>query len=426
MPSILRRGRRSAVAAAAALATVVSGCAGGVGSAADGQAGGSGFTYGAGQDDVDTLLADLDPVTLSFQPGALSPDSPAAINATEFKDYIEERSGGKVTIDIVYGQAIAGHDELEDALNDGRVDLAYLVGIYFPEDFPTIDSYSRLSGYASAAPLTGEAVTAAMMTEAAWADDEHLGLLESKGLVPLSPLMSSGDYWMACGEEGSSADDWQGRQIRVASTAQTEIATSIGANPLSMEYGEAFEALQRGTVDCTFVQGQVAGSTGLMEAAPHVSHFADTRMIGATTAMNVAGATFAQLPLAYQQIIFDAEVANFHGALRNTMDSSHKAVLDSADAGGSITSLDPEVEQSMADQQGELIEDLIDSGRVPEDTHERMTALAEKWTTIVDEMGYQDGGTLEDLPEWYEPGDVDFRPLGERLMEESALAHRPE
>lgn len=426
MSQIRRQGRWGAFAAATALAAVVSGCAGDVGSGAGGQARGEGFAYSAAQDEVDSLLAELEPVELSFQPGALSPDSPAAINATEFKDYIEERSGGKVTIDLVYGQAIAGHAELEDALNDGRVDLAYLVGIYFPEDFPTIDSYSRLSGYASAAPLTGEAVTAAMMTEVAWDDEEHLGLLESKGLVPLSPLMSSGDYWMACGEEGSAAEDWQGRQIRVASTAQTEIATSIGANPLSMEYGEAFEALQRGTVDCTFVQGQVAGSTGLMEAAPHVSHFADTRMIGATTAMNVAGSTFAQLPLAYQQIIFDAEVANFHGALRNTMDSSHKAVLDSADAGGSITALAPDVEQSMAEQQDALIEDLIGTERVPADTHERMTGLADKWTAIVEEMGYEDGGTLEDLPEWYEPGDVDFRPLGERLMQESALDHRPE
>jgi hypothetical protein len=55
-----------------------------------------------------------------------------------------------------------------------------------------------------------------------------------------------------------------------------------------------------------------------------------------------------------------------------------------------------------------------------------MTDLADKWTGIVDELGYTDDGELAELDQWYEPGSVDFRPLTERLFTDAAASHRPE
>ncbi|SMY11885.1 hypothetical protein [Brevibacterium jeotgali] len=54
-----------------------------------------------------------------------------------------------------------------------------------------------------------------------------------------------------------------------------------------------------------------------------------------------------------------------------------------------------------------------------------MHGLADKWTGIVEELGYTDDGGLTELDEWYEPGSIDFRPLGERLFTEAAEQHRP-
>ena len=84
-----------------------------------------------------------------------------------------------------------------------RVDIAYHAAIYFPDEFPTVDAFSKLTQYSTPAPLTGEAISAAMMSELAWNSDEHLQSIEDQGLVPLSPLMSSGDYWTACGADGT-------------------------------------------------------------------------------------------------------------------------------------------------------------------------------------------------------------------------------
>ncbi|MGW9825422.1 TRAP-type C4-dicarboxylate transport system substrate-binding protein [Brevibacterium pityocampae] len=192
-----------------------------------------------------------------------------------------------------------------------------------------------------------------------------------------------------------------------------------------MEYGETFEALQRGTVDCTFVQPQVAGSTGLLEVAPHVSTFADSRMTGSATAAHVAGSSFENLPLAYQQILFDGEVDHFHGIIQSTLDAQRQAVIDATEAGGEFTDMDPEAEKVMSDVQEQLVDDLIAEGRLPEDIREQMEASAEKWTGVVEELGYTDDGELTDFDDWYEPNGVDFRPLGERVFTEAAAAHRP-
>lgn len=62
-----------AIAAIASLA-LLAGCAGSVGGdgSESGDSAGEGFAVDASQDEIDEALADLDPVTLKFQPSAMS------------------------------------------------------------------------------------------------------------------------------------------------------------------------------------------------------------------------------------------------------------------------------------------------------------------------------------------------------------------
>lgn len=406
--------------------TLLAGCGGAVGSGgASGTA--DGFTYGAAQEEVSAAVAELDPVTLKIQPYAASPDAEAAVAEQSFMDAVEKRSDGKITFDVAWGQSIAGYPEVDDALADGRLDISYSVPIYFPGEYPLVDAYNKLSHYTTAGPLTGEAITQAQMSEAGWNHPEVLAEYTDKGLTPLNPLVTSGNYWAACNAEGTSPEDWQGRQIRIGGSAQTPISEAIGASPVSMEYGETYEALQRSTVDCTFIQGMVAGSTGLLEVAPHVSTFGEERMTGAVTAGHVAGSRFDELPLPYQQIIFDtANIDWFHGQIAAMVGSSGAAVSDVKEAGGTFTEIDQEVEDSILATQEELVDGLIAEGVVDEGLRSGLQDGADKWTGIVDEMGYTDDGDLSELDEWYDADSTDFRPLGERVFEEGALAHRPE
>lgn len=392
-----------------------------------GAGGDSGFAFGADQSEVDKAIADLDPVTLTIQPYAASPDAAAAIAEKTFMDAVKERSGGKIDFDIAWGQSIAPYSEVDDALADGRLDIAYAVNVYYPAEYPVFDAYNKMGHYAPAGPVTGEAVVQAQMSEAGWNNENILAEYTEKGLQPLNPLVTSGNYWAACNAEGTGLSDWEGRQIRIGGSAQTPISQNLNASPVSMEYGEVFEALQRSTVDCTFIQGMVAGSTGLLEVAPYVSTLGNEhRMTGAMTAGHVAGQSFSSLPLAYQQIIFDAAGVDwFDGILHAIAGSSATAVSDSRNAGGSVIEMDPAARDNILASQEEIVDDLIASGVIAESDREALQESGTRWAEVVSDLGYTDGGELAELDNWYSPEEYDFRPLAEQVFEAGAIDHRP-
>ena len=53
-----------------------------------------------------------------------------------------------------------------------------------------------------------------------------------------------------------------------------------------------------------------------------------------------------------------------------------------------------------------------------------MAAAGEKWSTRIEELGFTDGGGVEDLDEWYDD-DTDYRKFGTAVFEEVFTEHRP-
>lgn len=408
-------------------ALLVSGCAGGAGGSGSESASGDGFTYGAPQEDVDAVLADLDPVTLTYQPPASSPNSIMAPAANAYKEYIEERSGGKITLDVVWGQAIAGYGEVDDALADGRLDLAYSLPIYNPTEYPSFDAAATSLSSLPISPVVGEAVYNAVSAEIGWQSEGLLDEYEAQGVVPLTPIIASGGYYSVCADPGSEPDDWSGRQVRVASTAHLGVVEALHASPVSMEYVEVFEALQRGTVNCTFAQLLPSAESGILEVAPHISYSSDefsmsSRAVGA----ELAGSSFTQLPLAYQQIIFDAASATFDGIVGIVADGNTESVRQAKEAGGSVEPFDPATEEIIAGAQSEQMEAVKENGLLGDDIDARIEESAQKWSGVAEQLGLEDGGTFEDLDEWWSSDSMDFTPMGEQLFEEAFTAHRPQ
>ncbi|WP_349827271.1 C4-dicarboxylate ABC transporter substrate-binding protein [Brevibacterium litoralis] len=416
------------VAAAAVGALALTACAGGAGGGGGGgEGGGEGFEYGASQEEVDAVLADLEPVTLTYQPAAPSETSTSGPAALMFADYIEERSGGKITVDIVWAQAIAGYTEVDDALVDGRLDLAFSIPAYSPQEYPEFDGLMAYSQFSPTSVLTGELVTSAMLQELAWEQDDVIGGFEEKGLTVLSSMVSGGEYYMMCGPDhtGVEMDHWQGRSIRAGSTMNELVIQGVNGNPVSVQYTEAFEALQRNTIDCAFVQFAAATNFGLPEVAPNISYLTDSAIAGKATNTHLAGTSFQDLPLAYQQIIFDAEPYHWAGYQHHAVDSKRLGVAMSEEAGGEIQPLPDDVQTAMIEAQQQAVVDEVNKGTVGEDVEARAVELAEKWSTVPGELGFEDGGDLLDIADWYTGGPEDLLPYAERLYEEVTVNHRP-
>ena len=422
------RARRAAMATAAlgVLSLTMSACAGSAGSGGGGGGGeaGEGFAYDAPQEEVDAAIADLDPITIKFQPSSASPDSVMAPAGTVFKEIVEERSGGKITVELVWGQAIAGYAEVHDALSDGRLDVAYTLPVYDPAQFAAVNDLGTVMAALKPSPFLGELVANAVGNELGWNNQATLDTYEEMGITPLTPLAASGGYYTVCNSPVESEDDWQGLQVRIASASQAAQAQHLGASPVSMEYAETFEALQRGTVDCTLGQLVPSAESGIFEVAPHLGYTTEASFSRAPGAY-LAGSSFTDMPLAYQQIIFDSNALAAAGGMQAVIGGNAAAVGQAKDANGEILAFDDALQDQVADYSEELTAAALENGLIDEDILATITASEEEWTTRFEELGYTDEGTVADFDEWYDT-ETDFSGYAKSVYEDgTAQQHRP-
>lgn len=421
-----RYSARSLILIAGVTAAMLAGCSAVEGTSANSED--RGFAPGAPQEEVDAVIADLDPVTLTYQSPASSPTAALAPRAHAFKEAVEERSGGQITIDVVWGQAIAGYSELHEALADGRVDMAFSLPLYDPSEYPAFNSLTNALSGLPDSPLVGDLVKNTVTSEIGWASESLLEEYEANGITPLVPMVTSGTTYSLCAQPGISAKDWEGRQVRIASTSHHAVAQAIGSTPVSMEYVEMYEALQRGTVDCTFAQLPASVDTGILEVAPNIGYMSEEASLSAHSGGGeVAGAGYQNLPLAYQQIIFDA--ANLEGtvAMANQfVDSNHSAISQAKEHGGEIQAFDAEVDDLIIETNQALFDEAAETGLLPENLDQLVAESVEKWEAKAAELGIEDEGSIENVDEWWTPESVDFTDFAQAYYEEVALPHRPQ
>lgn len=422
-PRVGGRFRVGATVVAAALA--LSACAGSAGDSDEAGTAAQGFEYGAPQHEVDAAIADLEPVSLVFQPNAQSGDSRLGEEIQPFLDAVKERSGGKIDIEVIYGQAVAGFDEMDDALADGRVDLAYTLAVYDPSSNPVLTDLNRLTAGLPNSPILGDLVANGAMQEIAWSSPELQDEWSDKGQTPLLPAGVGGSYFTFCNTVVTSADDWQGRQARVATSGQEAFIRAIGGNPVSIAYTETYEALQRGTIDCTVITPIATLDDGTLEVAPNIS-FSETVGIPRGMGSYVAGSSFDNLPLPYQQIIFDAISAIHTGHMEEQIKATADAVVEARRYGGTISQYESEIDDLAIVSSEALVQETIDAGTiVTQGKEESFQASLDKWRGIAEDLGYEAGGELGTADEWYDDVLTDYSLFAERVFEETALERRP-
>jgi TRAP-type C4-dicarboxylate transport system substrate-binding protein len=413
-----------AVAAVASLA-LLAGCAGSVGGdgAGSSDSAGEGFAHDASQEEIDEALADLDPVTLKFQPSAMSEKSILAPNGLDVKTAIEERSGGKITVDIVWGQAIASYADVDDALADGRVDFAFTLPSYTPAEYPAFDAIGTAMSTLPSSPVASDLAVNAAGVQAAWETPEVLAEFDDKGLVPLIPMLAAGGYSTMCSKPMTSLEDWKGKQLRVGSAAAGKQVTDLGATPVSLSFPETYEALQRGTVDCDLGQLAPNVEAGTFEVAPNIGVAADAgiaRSAGAIT----AGKKYSELPVAYQQVVFDAMSTTFSTMMEVVIGAKAMAVEQAKDNDGSVEPFADDVQKQMAKYAKTLSDKTAKKAEVP-DAPKTLSTAGTEWAKSVSELGYDDKGDFASLDEWY-PEDANYDKLGDELFEKVMAEHRPE
>lgn len=174
-------------------------------------------------------------------------------------------TNGAITFELQAGGAVVTGNTALSALRDGLVDGAGIIATYYPSDLPLNSLISNFAFLGGDPRATSGAIAELTLLNC----PQCLAEFKSWNVVPFGPYATD-PYSLACRKEVHDLADLKGLRVRVSGSAWSRMAEALGMVPTDMAVGEIYEALQRGTVDCTFTGLSLLDTLSLGEVAKYV------------------------------------------------------------------------------------------------------------------------------------------------------------
>ncbi|MCS4504573.1 Ectoine-binding periplasmic protein TeaA [wastewater metagenome] len=164
--------------------------------------------------------------------------------AAEFKNIIEEKTDGDVTVELYpYGE-LGGLTDIYDAVQSGAIQLAFgsgFLGGTVPE--------SQLFSLNFILPQDEWMTTKVLNSPEFLESDPWQNAFQDRGLHPIAIVPEGFQVWTA-NKPIHTPDDMEGLAIRVMDNRLLlETYRAYGASPTTIEYGELYSALQQGQAE---------------------------------------------------------------------------------------------------------------------------------------------------------------------------------
>ncbi|MEP3279459.1 MAG: TRAP transporter substrate-binding protein [Stappiaceae bacterium] len=179
-----------------------------------------------------------------------------------WNEALPKASGGKMSASLTTHDqmGIKGGDVFR-MLGDGVFDVGMTVGDYAVADAPALEGLD--------VPLIApDAATARKMVAAArpMVDDIYKDVFNAKvlGIAPYPPQV------VFCNAEIASLDDLKGKKIRASGRMTAKFLEALGAEGVTISFGEVTGALQRGVVDCAVTGAGSGYNAGWWEVSSHL------------------------------------------------------------------------------------------------------------------------------------------------------------
>jgi C4-dicarboxylate-binding protein DctP len=183
------------------------------------------------------------PIVIKFSHVA-APDTPKGQAANEFKRLAEERSKGRVKVEVYPNSMFYKDAEELEALQLGAVQiLAPVPGKFGPVGLPEFEAFDLpyLFPDLNALHKVYNGPVGAMM----------LKKLEPKGIVGLA-FWDNGFRVMSANKPLHAPSDMKGLKMRInSSKVNAAIMKSVGAIPQTIAFSEVYQGLQTGVIDGT-------------------------------------------------------------------------------------------------------------------------------------------------------------------------------
>ncbi len=183
------------------------------------------------------------PIVIKFSHVA-APNTPKGQAALEFKRLAEERTKGRVKVEVYPNSQLFKDAEELDALKLGSVQmLAPVPGKFGPAGIPEFEVFDL--------PYIFADIQAVHRTYNSAAGKSLLKKLESHGMVGLA-YWDNGFRVMSANRPIHTPADMKGLKMRInSSKVNSAIMKSVGAVPQTMAFSEVYQGLQTGVIDGT-------------------------------------------------------------------------------------------------------------------------------------------------------------------------------
>ena len=180
-----------------------------------------------------------------------------------WEDHIPKASGGQISTEVTsFDQMGLSGGEVFRLMNRNVIEVTSTVADYAVEDAPELEGLDM--------PMIAPDVeTARKIAEAyrpvlADAFAKRFGNAQLLAIVPYPSQM------VFCNTEIGGLSDLKGKTVRASGRTAAELLQAIGAESVTMAFGEVPGALQRGVIDCA-VTGSLSGySSGWDELSTHL------------------------------------------------------------------------------------------------------------------------------------------------------------
>jgi len=212
-----------------------------------------------------------------------------------FADEIKKRSGGSIEIEIFWAGSLGAPRELLSLVSSGAVQMAGLPVSYFPNELPLHNVLTLPRTFSDA--QTAYEVSGNLMKTTAIIEEQKKNNVISVLIHNTSP------YRLACNKPVGSLDEMQGYRVRSVGEIFPAIFNAIGMVPVNTTAGEAYEGLDRGTLDCNMLSYPQMEASKIYEVAKHAS---DMNLGGfATWQIWVNRELFEGMPKEVQDLIIE-------------------------------------------------------------------------------------------------------------------------
>ncbi|KAF5072011.1 Solute-binding protein [anaerobic digester metagenome] len=254
---------------------------------------------------------------------AANEDDPYHLSALRFKEVVEEKTGGRITVNEYPSSQLGSEPEMWEGMQTGTCDMAVMTNAY-------VSSYVPANGALDLPFIFSDLEQARSVVDGEFGQ-ALIDNLEGTGVTCLA--FSEGGFRQLCTRNAAikTPNDLAGLKIRCMET-KTYLSAygALGVNATPMAWGELLTALQQGTVDGCDAPLSVLYTNGFPDICKYIDN---VNLFYSPLPICISSNVFSSLSADDQQILRDA-AAEAVTAARDNNDAKADSMENDLEAQG--------------------------------------------------------------------------------------------